>query len=54
LPILLVVTVPAQVIVGRIFQPGFLAVLVVAAGISLVLSRWVFHRALRAYGSASS
>jgi len=54
LPILLVVTVPAQVIVGRIFQPGFLAVLVVAAILSLVVSRWVFHRALRAYGSASS
>jgi ABC-2 type transport system permease protein len=54
LPILLVVTVPAEVIVGRVFQPGFLAVLVLAAGVCLVVSRWVFHRALRAYGSASS
>jgi ABC-2 type transport system permease protein len=54
LPILLVVTVPAEVIVGRVFQPGFLAVLVLAAGLFLVVSRWVFHRALRAYGSASS
>ena len=54
LPILLVVTVPAEVIVGRVFQPRFLAVLVLAAGLCLVVSRWVFHRALRAYGSASS
>lgn len=54
LPILLVVTVPAQVIVGKAFEPRFVMVLAVAAGVSLVLSRWVFHRALRAYGSASS
>jgi ABC-2 type transport system permease protein len=54
-PVLLVVSVPASVMVKpleqwRWFVPGTAA----AAVVLLVVSRWFFRRALRAYRSASS
>lgn len=55
LPILLVVTVPAQVIVGQTLEPSWLLLVsAAAAGLGLWLSRWIFQRALRSYRSASS
>ncbi len=54
IPILLVVTVPAEVIVGKPFQPFWLLTLAVAAVVALFVSRFVFHLALRSYRSASS
>ncbi|MFN0056349.1 MAG: ABC transporter permease [Planctomycetales bacterium] len=54
-PILLVVTVPAQVIVGQTLEPSWLLLVsAAAAGLGLWLSRWIFQRALRSYRSASS
>jgi ABC-2 type transport system permease protein len=54
-PILLVVTVPAEVVVGKVLQPSWItAVTVAAACLGLLLSRRVFARALRSYRSASS
>ncbi|MFN0198557.1 MAG: ABC transporter permease, partial [Planctomycetaceae bacterium] len=55
LPILLVVTVPAQVLLGKLLEPGWLSGLTLASGlISLALGRGVFQWSLRHYRSASS
>ncbi|RPI90441.1 MAG: hypothetical protein EHM42_01365 [Planctomycetaceae bacterium] len=54
IPILLVVTVPAEVLVGKAFHPFWLLVMSVAAVVALFVSRRVFHLALRSYRSASS
>jgi ABC-2 type transport system permease protein len=55
LPILLVVTVPAEVVVGKTLDPSWItAVSVLAAFGGLYGSRLVFQRALRSYRSASS
>lgn len=54
LPLLLVVNVPARVLVSKLKDPWDVVLIVVAAGLSLVLSRWFFFRALRSYRSASS
>jgi len=55
IPILLVVTVPAEFVVGKLLQPSWIsAVAVAAAVVGLVASRRVFQLALRSYRSASS
>ena len=55
LPILLVITVPAQVVVGKVLQPSWItAVSTAAAVIGLYGSRRVFYLALKSYRSASS
>ncbi len=55
LPILLVVTVPARVLMGLVLQPSWLAVLTIVTGVlSLLVSRSVFLWSLRHYRSASS
>jgi len=55
LPIMLVITVPAEVIVERVLRPSWInAVSVAAAAIGLFLSRRVFYLALKSYRSASS
>jgi ABC-2 type transport system permease protein len=59
IPVLVVVNVPARILVrpldpqspGDWLLPGFT---IVAAAASLVVSRWVFQRALWSYRSASS
>jgi ABC-2 type transport system permease protein len=53
-PVLLIVSVPAATMVRTVFDPGFIALSVVSAVALLLLSRWFFRRALRAYRSASS
>ena len=52
-PILLVVTVPAEAMV-RTLQPRFVVIMVVAAAALLLVSRAFFRRALSSYRSASS
>jgi ABC-2 type transport system permease protein len=55
LPILVVITVPAEVVAGRLLDPSWIsAVSVVAAAAGLYLSRRVFYLALKSYRSASS
>src|SRR5262245_1171872 len=55
LPILLVITVPAEVVVGKVLTPSWITVVTIAAaGLGLLVSRRVFHLALRSYRSASS
>lgn len=55
LPILLVITVPARVLLGMALAPGWLpAVTLAAAAISFLAARGVFHWSLRYYRSASS
>lgn len=55
LPILLVVTIPAQVVVQKVLQPSWISgVTAVAAVLGLFLSRQVFQWSLRSYRSASS
>lgn len=55
LPILLVVTVPARVLLGKTLEPNWLSGLtLLAGGISFVVARMVFHWSLRHYRSASS
>ena len=55
LPILLVVTVPAQVLLSKTLDPTWIALVGVAgAGAGLVVSRAIFKRALMSYRSASS
>jgi len=55
LPILLVVTVPARILLDKTLNPSWLtAILVVASLLGLVVSRAIFHRALVSYRSASS
>ena len=53
-PILLVVTVPARVLVKGAVAPGFVAGCLAAAAGALLVSRRVFRRSLRGYRSASS
>jgi viologen exporter family transport system permease protein len=53
LPILIVVNVPANAMV-RALDPAMVALMVVATGLLLWLSRRFFHYALRSYRSASS
>ncbi|MBS0201859.1 MAG: ABC-2 family transporter protein [Planctomycetes bacterium] len=55
LPILLVITVPARVLLGKTLEPGWLSGLTLLAGIaSFLAARFVFHWSLRHYRSASS
>lgn len=55
LPILLVVTVPAEVIVNKLLAPSWIAwVTLAAAVLGLFVSRAVFQWSLRLYRSASS
>ena len=53
-PILLVVTVPARIIINNLQTPHFAAVAAVAAIVGVVISRIVFHWCLSHYRSASS
>jgi len=53
-PILLVVTVPAQIIVGTLNDPIFALVAAAAAGAALLVSRRVFQWSLNSYRGASS
>ena len=55
LPILLVITVPARVILGKVLAPSWLGLYTLAAAaISFVVARAVFHWSLKHYRSASS
>lgn len=56
IPILVVVTVPAQVLLGKALEPNrwILVVGPIAAVAGLFVSRQIFHRALASYRSASS
>lgn len=55
IPILLMVTVPAQVLIQKALSPSWLIFVAIAAAIgSLLISRIVFQFALRSYRSASS
>jgi ABC-2 type transport system permease protein len=55
LPILLVITVPAEVVVGKVLDPSWVtAVSLAAALIGLYASRRIFYLALKSYRSASS
>jgi len=54
LPILLAITVPAEVVAGKALQPSFLAISAVAAVAGLFVSRRIFYLALKSYRSASS
>ena len=54
LPILLVVTVPARVLVKALEHGPFVLLCIVAAVVGLVASRLIFLRSLRGYRSASS
>ena len=54
-PILLVVTVPARVVMEMVIEPNWLTGLtVVASAATFVVGRMVFHWSLRYYRSASS
>ena len=53
-PILLVVTIPAETAVSKLEDPWLIAVTLAAAALGLVLSRRVFQWSLRSYRSASS
>jgi ABC-2 type transport system permease protein len=54
-PILLVVTVPARVLLGKVLDPSWLTVVAVASAVvGLAVSRAVFQWSLRSYRSASS
>ena len=55
LPILLVVTVPARVLLGKTLQPSWLSALTfVSSALTFAVSRAIFHWSLRYYRSASS
>jgi ABC-2 type transport system permease protein len=55
LPILLVITVPAEVVVGKVLHPSWITAVSVAAAVAgLLVSRRIFYLALRSYRSASS
>jgi ABC-2 type transport system permease protein len=55
IPILVVATVPAELVTGKLTEPSWLwSVAVAAAAGGLVVSRLVFRRALLSYRSASS
>lgn len=52
-PVVLAVNVPASSMV-KIFEPKLLIWLMISSAVLLVVSRWVFRRALQSYRSASS
>jgi ABC-2 type transport system permease protein len=55
IPILLVVTVPARVLLGKALEPSWLSLMtIVSAVITFIVARTVFHWSLRHYCSASS
>lgn len=54
MPILLMVTVPAQIIIGTLTDIRFAVVSVVAAGVFLLISRSIFQWSLNHYRGASS
>jgi ABC-2 type transport system permease protein len=54
MPILLVITVPAQAVSGKFSEPHLAVVAVVAAIAGLLFSRLMFHWSLKFYRSASS
>ncbi len=55
LPILLVVTVPARVLLGKVLEPTWLAGLtLIATALTFVGARLIFHWSLQHYRSASS
>ena len=55
LPILLVVTVPARVLLGKSLEPSWLSgITLLASGVTFMASRAVFLGSLRHYRSASS
>ena len=55
LPILLVITVPARVLLGKTLEPDWIGLLTLfSAGVSFAVSRTIFHWSLRHYRSASS
>lgn len=55
LPILLVITVPARVLLGKLLEPTWVSGLALASGVvSLLVARAVFQWSLRYYRSASS
>lgn len=55
LPILLVITVPARVLLGKTLEPSWLAAMtVVSAAASFAVARLIFNWSLRHYRSASS
>jgi ABC-2 type transport system permease protein len=55
IPILLVVTVPARVLLSKPLDPHWLVgVAVIGPLTALLISRWVFNWSLRSYRSASS
>lgn len=55
LPILLVVTVPARVLLGKLLEPSWLSIMTVTSSlVSLIAARLVFQWSLRHYRSASS
>jgi len=54
-PILLVVTVPARVLLAKVLDPSWLTLVAIASAVvGLALSRAVFQTSLRFYRSASS
>ena len=55
LPILLVITVPARVVLGKTLEPGSLGLFTLAsAAMTFAIARTVFHWSLKHYRSASS
>lgn len=55
IPILLVITVPAEVVVNKVLEPSWIMLVTAAAAIvGLFVSRRVFYIALKSYRSASS
>ena len=55
LPILLVITVPSRVLLGKALEPSWLGLMtLISAIISFAISRTIFHWSLRHYRSASS
>ena len=55
LPILLVITVPARVLLAKTLEPSWLSTMTIASAIAtFVVSRAIFHWSLRHYRSASS
>src|SRR5262249_5055694 len=54
LPAMLVIHVPASVMARHAFEPETIIALVVSSALMLLVSRWVFRRALASYRSASS
>ena len=54
LPVLLVVTVPAKVLLSKALDPRWIALAVGLTLVGLWFSRFIFNRALRSYRSASS